>query len=531
MALTLRIENETNLPDGGPLSIRVSGRRGIDLGRDPHLDWTLPDPSRFISGKHCEVRFQNGDYVIYDVSTNGTFVNGSDRRMQGPHRLRHGDRLLIGNYIVVAEIDASDQAAEPARAPMAPPINTAEFWSVDGAAPPAHRAEVMPNKQNRPVQPDFLDWAMDLPDPVRDRGRGGNDFGDPFAAPVGGAQPGPFDAPMPIPTPARPAGQSPFAVPVGGGSPFDPPPLPRVDPGKAGGASPWDTPAAVPMTGAIPPPLPATPIPPPLPPVAAPVPAVAPLPPVGGEAGAPAGGEFAGGRRSVWVDTRPVAAEEPAPPATQSEFAAVRPSAQAPAAGGMLTAEEALARIAKGAGVQPQALMRRDAGETLEEVGAVLRTVAENMMRLLAARSDAKRMMRSSEHTMIGATDNNPLKFSPTVEEAIMVMLGPPMRSYLSGQKAMAEGFEDLVNHQARTYAAMQQAMRMLFEDLDPAEVEKAVEADKGVAALLGSRKAKLWDHYAARWQAKTLRNDNGMVGAFMLYFSECYDRLGSSGR
>ena len=98
MGLTLTIENETNLPDGGPLSLSVAGKRGLDIGRDTHLDWTLPDPTRVISGKHCEVRYRDGGYWLYDVSTNGTFLNGSDGRLKAPHRLRDGDRLSIGPY-------------------------------------------------------------------------------------------------------------------------------------------------------------------------------------------------------------------------------------------------------------------------------------------------------------------------------------------------------------------------------------------------------------------------------------------------
>jgi type VI secretion system protein ImpI len=54
MTLRLSIENVDRLPDGGPLRIEVKGR-GLDLGRDAHLDWTLPDPSRAISSKHCEI--------------------------------------------------------------------------------------------------------------------------------------------------------------------------------------------------------------------------------------------------------------------------------------------------------------------------------------------------------------------------------------------------------------------------------------------------------------------------------------------
>jgi hypothetical protein len=60
MVLRFNIENEPNLPDGGPVTFTVTGRRSVDIGRDRHLDWTLPDPARTISGKHCEVHFRDG---------------------------------------------------------------------------------------------------------------------------------------------------------------------------------------------------------------------------------------------------------------------------------------------------------------------------------------------------------------------------------------------------------------------------------------------------------------------------------------
>src|SRR5260370_7335160 len=83
MTLRLSIENLDRLPDGGPLRVEVKGR-GLDLGRDTHLDWTLPDPSRSISSKHCEIRFRDGGYWLHDVSTNGTFVNGGQNRLHAP---------------------------------------------------------------------------------------------------------------------------------------------------------------------------------------------------------------------------------------------------------------------------------------------------------------------------------------------------------------------------------------------------------------------------------------------------------------
>src|SRR5437762_553836 len=141
MPLNLRIETETSLPDGGPLGISVTGRRNIDIGRDSHLDWTLPDPTRHISGKHAEIRFKDGGYWLHDVSTNGTFLNGGDHRMQAPHRLRSGDRFTIGHYIIAVALEGeTDNAA--AAAPSQGP-NYRELWANDHElAPPIDRAEL-----------------------------------------------------------------------------------------------------------------------------------------------------------------------------------------------------------------------------------------------------------------------------------------------------------------------------------------------------------------------------------------------------
>ena len=130
MLLALKIENETTLPDGGPLSITVEGSRGIDIGRDQYLDWTLPDPSRFISGKHCEIRWHDGAYWLHDVSTNGTFLYGTDGRLKAPHKLSDGDRFSIGHYIIVAAVSgplAPSPGGEIGRAapnPLAVPVAT-----------------------------------------------------------------------------------------------------------------------------------------------------------------------------------------------------------------------------------------------------------------------------------------------------------------------------------------------------------------------------------------------------------------------
>jgi type VI secretion system protein ImpI len=146
------------------------------------------------------------------------------------------------------------------------------------------------------------------------------------------------------------------------------------------------------------------------------------------------------------------------------------------------------------------------------------------MKQLLEARQQAKRLARSPNQTMVQAINNNPLKFAPTADDALRIMLGFQGPSYLDAERAFAQGFDDLKRHQIKTYAAMQRAVALLMNDVDPAAIEAASQSDRGLAGMVGSRKARLWDIYVARWQAHAQRHDNGILDTFMDYFARCYD-------
>ena len=133
--------------------------------------------------------------------------------------------------------------------------------------------------------------------------------------------------------------------------------------------------------------------------------------------------------------------------------------------------------------------------------------------------------MRAANQTIIQALDNNPLKFAPTVDDALRIMLGRPSSGYLDARHALEAGFRDLKTHQVKTYAAMQSALRLLLDDLSPEGVAASDEKDRGLGGLLGSRKARLWDLYATRWDALASSHDDGMVDAFMVFFADCYDK------
>lgn len=75
---------------------KVGGR----IGRSATNDWVLPDPEKFLSSLHCEIIYEAGNYYVEDKSTNGTFVNGSQQPLGkgNRHILNNGDTLDAGDY-------------------------------------------------------------------------------------------------------------------------------------------------------------------------------------------------------------------------------------------------------------------------------------------------------------------------------------------------------------------------------------------------------------------------------------------------
>jgi len=492
MMLTFTIENVPNLPDGGPLSFSVNGKRGFDLGRDTHLDWTLPDPELIISSKHCEVRYYDNAYWLHDLSTNGTFVNGSQTRMVEPYRLRNGDRLVIGRYIVAVKVEGADAEPQLPIAGSSKPASASEWWTTDGEiAPPIDPRELKIHAP-QPRQPDFLDWAYKpqgfVPDPnAQHEAPPAWQEDDSWISPPPQVAPS-NSQPVPPPAPVTPKPQTPPVPPT----PAAPQPAARTE----------DEPAAKNIADII---------------------------RAEAQAAALAQARVEAARQAALNadgvhDDRTLS--QPRPPAQSSAPKPQTPPA-APARKQPASAQSAdfVQRFAQAAGIPPEALSQCDPEELAATLGGLMREISSDVMQLLRARYEAKRLARSADQTMIEAKANNPLKFSPTPQDALAVMFGPPTTQYLNAAPAFRQAFDDLKSHQIATLSAMQGAVSMLVEDLDPVQIEADAKSEGGLSNMLSSRKARMWDTFVARWSAKAQLHENGLLGAFMFYFPQCYDR------
>ena len=109
MTLTLSVvAGPATAATAAPLAI---DRRSATIGRADGCDWMLADPTRHLSSRHFDIRFDGSDYRLTDRSTNGTFLADSGQRVSPDHLIRDGDRFTAGPFTILARIDSGGAAS------------------------------------------------------------------------------------------------------------------------------------------------------------------------------------------------------------------------------------------------------------------------------------------------------------------------------------------------------------------------------------------------------------------------------------
>ena len=114
MALQLKIVSEhRNLV--GDNARCVFREDGGTIGRSLQNDWILPDPDRFISGRHAVIDFKGGIYYLVDTSANGVFINGDCEPIgKGvPRRLFNGDMIRMGDFEIAVTVEHGESLTIP----------------------------------------------------------------------------------------------------------------------------------------------------------------------------------------------------------------------------------------------------------------------------------------------------------------------------------------------------------------------------------------------------------------------------------
>jgi type VI secretion system FHA domain protein len=114
--MTCQLEIISNHRDiVGDDAVRVFRDAGGTIGRSLQNDWILPDPDRYISGRHATIDFKGGIYYLVDTSSNGVYVNGDCEPIGkgNVRRLFNGDILRFGDFEITVSIDHGESIVVP----------------------------------------------------------------------------------------------------------------------------------------------------------------------------------------------------------------------------------------------------------------------------------------------------------------------------------------------------------------------------------------------------------------------------------
>jgi type VI secretion system protein ImpI len=446
------------------------------IGRSPDADWQIDDPDMFVSRAHCRISARQDGYVVTDTSSSGLFIDNSDSPLGAGNSvaLQHGMRLRLGDYVLGVEIHDSESRPDSPRPPASSraPVNLGhdDFFS----------ARVEPEPQ-RP-RPESLPDPFEQPRPgaYRDHGREGAPrspaFDDPFSLEPVATEPSPGGSGKGAETSAR-------ATPPPPAEPWLDKPVPRQEPsgfddGFGLGAASGE-PARPNRTEA----------------------AIAPLP----EASAP------------W--DIPAPAESRPAPRPAAKKAAPRPSPSGPSDDAALHAA-----FLRGAGMDEADASGRDPVADMEKFGREYRLMLDGLMQLLRKRAEEKGNARI-EQTVVGASDVNPLKFLPSVDDAMAMIFAERSPGFLAGEAAIADAVRDLAEHHVRAWRGVQAALRRMVDRFDPAALEEELKSGSTLGTLLsGGRGAKLWELYQKRHREIAQSAEQRFLGEIGADFRDAYE-------
>jgi len=523
--------------NGQPLpspSSAVFDERGGTLGRKEDCTLVLPDPERLISRHHALIEYRGGQFFVRDQGS-GTpvYLNGQPLGNGREGALRSGDELRIGGYQLRVEAAQAQTAGpnpddpfaafgltppSPARAPMeertggaipgkpfipadfdpfaelkptpSAPDPASQLGSGMGVSAPQQSIDALFGLSNTPGNADPFGLNSATPSQTHP-----NLSADPLAA-MGFTEPAKIDV-----TPAQrndtPEIFGSFKLPE-----IKLEPLHLTEP-TAQRVAPASMPAPVSASSAdtIPPAMPDS--------RTEPANATGAFSALGTEpqstlyqpsspaAGAPKDDPLAlfgvepAGSQSTPLFEMPAATPVRQQPGPMALSDAEKPAPPLPQSG---TESELLQAFLQGLGVPEMELNGGLNPEFMNQLGKLMREMTQGTLDLLLARSLTKREVRA-EMTMIEVRENNPLKFSPTVEVALTHLLAPPMRGFLPPLKAVKGAYDDLRSHQLGFMAGIQGALAGVLARFNPEQLEKRLTQKSVIDSVLPMhRRAKLWD-------------------------------------
>lgn len=514
----------TKLPDGAvdTKSTHTFAQQGGTIGRSPDNDWILEDPEKYISSQHSQITCENGQYYITDLSTNGTFSNGAAEPIGKGNtvKLNDGDKFALGDY----EFLTSNWLQEEQQIPNSNDGPFAESAPIPSSLAPSPIMEDIP-------QQDYFASARTDSSSV-------DGFASPFTAHVDGTDS--LFSPEPMETDPLAALDSARSIPsISSSSPFDSNVFPATS--QTDQADPMQQSVSWPNStiesGGIPEnwDLNSTPV-------------TAPAPVQLNKANfmsdeiafdTYSGNNLAENNKS---QKKKVSLEK-ANKKILAEIEILKKQAQKQALQQQIEKNtqqpNSVAQNQKHS--SPRAVTTNDQSlidalglsdndlsdqkvvEINQIVGELVRETITGMMQVLSSRSTIKNEFRMNV-TTIQPVENNPLKFSANINDAMQNMFVKEGNAYKKPVEAIKEGFEGIAEHQIAILAGIRTAFKGVIDRFDPVALEKRFEQFNKPGIIPGMNKTKNWDSYRSYYKELVDDMDNSFQHLFGYEFVQAYE-------
>jgi len=436
---------------------------GGSIGRGANNAWMLDDPEKYMSSVHARIGYENGQYTLTDLSTNGTFVNGSTEPLGNGNTvaLNEGDHLGISDYEFAITIREADLAG------------ATPFAEANGTDPFA----ASPFSQNDP----FAAPAVPSPPPVETPHFGSTET-DPLALLDKANAPSP---------PAQDELLYSNTFANNGNALNDAVQWPDAHAENNLIPDNWDDDL-----------------------INHAAPAVATADSSMANSGALAALENE--CRALKDRNQQLSAELSMLKKTLGEHATGSHQTSRTATLPNTTLIEAMGLAKWNLDDDKVIQINRVAGQMVRETMA-------GMMQVLSFRKKIKEEFRINV-TTIQPIENNPLKFSANIEDAMENMFIKDNNAYQAPIDALREGFQGISEHQVAVLAGMQAAFRGMLERLDPETLEQRFEKYKKPGVIQLGMTRKHWESYKDYHAELTENMDNSFQHLFGYDFVQAYE-------
>ncbi|MCE6981859.1 type VI secretion system-associated FHA domain protein TagH, partial [Pseudomonas frederiksbergensis] len=129
------------------------------------------------------------------------------------------------------------------------------------------------------------------------------------------------------------------------------------------------------------------------------------------------------------------------------------------------------------------------------------------------------------QQTMIRPAENNPLKFAPNAEEALLLLLRHGNHAFMAPDQAVRDSFDDLRAHQLAVMAGVEAAIKHLLARFEPAQLESRLGEPAGLSKLFaGSRQAQYWQQFTELYSKISREAEDDFQDLFGREFSRAYE-------